>query len=92
MFELDDKDLVAIAGSRAFRAKRWYITCGVGIVLFMVVCGFYVVFSHLFTVSVLLVLLSLWAIWVIVILTMVWMHKRQIFKKLREEYSEIIKG
>ena len=91
MFELDDKDLVAIAGSRALRAKWWYVSCGVGVALIIFGYG-YVIFSRSPNLDVLWALVGLIVVWAVTTWTAAWIYKRRILKKLREEYSEIIKS
>ena len=91
MLKLDDKDLVSIAGGRALRSKRWYIGCGVGLVL-IVLAYAYTIFSHSPSLVVLRVWMGLFVLWAVGAWTVAWIHKRRILKKLREEYSEIIES
>lgn len=91
MLELDDKDLVAIAGARALRAKWWYISCGVGVALIVFGYG-YALFSRSPSLDVLWVLIGLIVVWALASWITAWVYKRRILKKLREEHNEIAKG
>ena len=91
MFELNDKDLRAIAEKRAARGLG--IKLALGLVLFFGAGGlaYQIVFipSNL---SIFWGSIGLMVVGGIGIVVVLWLRERQILKKLREEYSEIIKG